>query len=49
MEFQILSYKLYNYLMNTYGIAPKHHVIAVNEGSPPHLQLVIIWQLVGFL
>ena len=24
---------LCNYLMNTYGIDPKHHVIAANEGN----------------
>ena len=35
---------LCNYLMNTYGIDPKHHVIGANEETVPHWQQVIIWQ-----
>ena len=37
---------LCNYLMNTYGIDPKHHVIAANEGN--WLQ-DIIWLPARFL
>ena len=37
---------LCNYLMNTYGIDPKHHLIAANEGNCAALAALpdIIWQ-----
>ena len=37
---------LINHLMDTYGIDPKHHVIAANEGNCA--ALATIWQLARF-
>ena len=34
---------LCNYLMHTYGIDPKHHVIAANEETARHWPPAIIW------